>query len=202
MESNRREITNPAVLQYIGRILEQGTTLSKLILDRTNLACGKVFTFMPLEITLDRLMPSNPRAYNDWLPISKPALPNRLFVEYLTRHLCENPGEICVFAEVLMRAGEAMSDDEKKLLHTYESEVYFILTSEQLQRSLDVQQLIQSVLGGWGAIITLTSFASPDFSKEELTRQLSQEQLQILAKRSTAIVVRAYDGGGVLVWQR
>ncbi len=195
-----REISNPVVLRYIHQVFGWGTTLPQLLAAQLELSKGEVFTFVPPEMSQAELMPVDPSMYDTWIQLPDPILHRQLFIQYLETYLTNNPGGICVLAETLLRAGESMSEDEHRTHYLYGEDVYFMFTEDQRNR-IDIPQLIRAVLKGRGAVVVFTSLPDGLQGLAE-DKNLTKEQLQALAQSTIAFAVGAYDGAGVLIWEK
>jgi len=202
MKRYRKRITNPIALEYLLQHLRgqcEGT-FPRLLLSQPDFTHGELVTLMPDEVTEDRLMFTYPAAYDRWIDIAQPRSPFTLFTRYLEEYLQQDARRLCLLVEVLYRAGSALLADEQKVSHTYEDEIYFLLTRDSLA-IVNVEQLLHNIHAGWCALTVMTSVPGDPQSLIART-PLTHGDLQVLAEQVTAIAVSAFDGQGFIIWER
>ncbi len=184
-------------ISYIRDRLENGITLSRILLQRSDLEEGEVVTFLPSDIEVDS------EALKRFGAGGK-ALGN--VDSYLTVRTQEflNAGEsrVCLFEDALLSSTAPFLSSplmEGIRVLFYESEVYYLLTKEDVESDIVPKTITKAKSWLFTAIMTHT-LKDDSFSLESKT--ISLTELEVLAARAEKIIIGAYDGEGYLIWSK
>lgn len=182
----------PEAIAYIRNQLSLGKTLASY-LDRLPLERGKTIAYLPASVSAK----TSKNFENGHVGSTRQTLPKLL--DFVSQYLVKPGKRYAVFEKSFARA------DDKSIRWTIEHlffhgiEVYSFLTekdyaSEQLKFALTAP-------GGYYFIGALTSLSvnRPDIQERPV---VSEDFLEQLATRAEHILVGAYDGEAVLIWNR
>ena len=183
--------------KYIVKRLEMGLSLAQSILAKHNIEVGTVTTCFddfvdPIRIqqmTAERLSGGK---------VSDTGLSVDCLIDSIAEHLGKRANNVCML--------ESFADPEFPFMQrtalpykVYENEVYFVLTPNHLSRR-EIDDSIGTAQSPWLLIGAMTSV--PDHRTWEEKKELSQEDVEVLATRVEKVFVMAFDEEGYLIWSK
>lgn len=207
----RRSVDKDVVIEYIEGQLEQGGALARLLQKHLNLASGGAWTYLPPEIThdvasdlaygavtppvdeKDQIVGENYVA----VPVSKPSRP--LIVELAVRFLSTHDCAFCVFEDALVRASDPVKSLEIAKYMIYRDEVLYYADREDADPA-SISHLLSVVeshilIGAFLCVRDGTLIF-------QARRKLTTDDLEMIAGGTEALLLRAYDGQGYIVWSK
>jgi|CXWL01.1.fsa_nt_gi hypothetical protein len=183
-------------IEYIRSQLELGReydrTLPQLVLQRVPLDKGQVTAYLPRGTTLkDRLdfeggILFEPMDYG-------------YIADFVANHLANGPEQHGIFQDNFASDSSPVFEDEHLKLFFYQSEVYYFLANDDMDKDRIIETL--KTYGDYPSIAVLTSL--PKNERRILHRdQIEQGLLEKLVDRVEHLLVGAYDEEVKLVWSR
>ena len=223
MSEAYKEITlGPEAVDYVRDRLVKEKTLAKLLLDRGDLDKGKITAFLPTDADLSKVsdfsrggvLPAPPpETYHHYttpdgtktVMAPVPGTSNQLAAmvqEFLNR----SDKRIGLFESAVAKPTDGfLSTPKAKDLRvmTFQEDVYYLLKAnddrEMIHKTL---QYAKSYLV-LGVLVHLTDKDKFLFLDEDsLRKELTLDQLKVLANQTEKIIIGAYDGEGYLIWRR
>ncbi|HEX9930047.1 MAG TPA: hypothetical protein VGB02_16055 [Pyrinomonadaceae bacterium] len=200
-------------VNYIRECLSNGGTLSKFLLQNQNLNYGSVATYLPSTISNEfakdfetggKLPPfmDSPQfldASDKKLAlVPKPNI-DHLLVKEITDHLKERKENICLFEDAWANPKDHFLITSDVEFSTYNDEVFYILNGENVS-SKEILKTIRYARS-WLFLGFLTSKSKTIVSDESI-KFLTIDELELLAEKTTKVIVGAYDGEGFLIWNK
>jgi len=199
-------------IEYLKQALLDGLSLCQLVYKHVPLECGKVTTFLPLEISQKEaedyesggkiLTPPNQRKTvvdkngNKW--IMEPVLNNlSLILPEIQSYLLKNDKRVFVFENALSNAKDPGLTTRKSELWFYGDEVYHAVSLKQ--GSLSSTQIAIQEAASYRLVGIGTCFLKSGDSA--VRRIISEKDLEVLARNAEVIIFHAYDGEGYLIWR-
>lgn len=210
MTCHERELGNSA-RRYIEQCLAEGHTLARNLLAALDLGTGRVTTWLPLTVSDEaahqfdqggKLPPSNDPARTcaakDGKVLRMTPTPNTdtYLVRAIQTHLCEGSQYCAIFEHPYARPSDPFLVDHEPPCSIFQDEVYYCLArpdSEEAKIQVTIRAAIPRALIG---VLTV----QPSTVKACASRSLTANELKTWAKRTTRIVVGAYDGEGYVSW--
>jgi hypothetical protein len=223
MSEAYKEITlGPGAVDYIRDRLAEGKTLAKFLLDRTDLDTGKVSTFLPFDADLSKVnnfsrggvLPTPPPETHHHFTapdgtktvmVPVPGTSNQLGA-IIQEFLKQGDAQICLFESAVAKPTDGfLSTSNAKDLRvlTFQEDVYCLLKEnddpEKIEKSL---RYAKSFLV-FGVLVHLSDKDKVlPLDADSPGKELTLDELKVLAEETEKIVVGAYDGEGYLIWSR
>ena len=220
MSDTYKEITlEPEAVDYIRDRLAEGKMLAKFLLDRTDLDKGRVTTYLPSDADLSKI---NNFSSGEVLPTPPPETHHHYTTANGTRTLMvpvhntstqlaamiqaflkQEDARICLFESAVANPTDGfLSTPNAKDLRvlSFQENVYYLLKQqddrEKIQKTLRYAKSFR-VLG------VLVHLSKDKFLNEDSVRkELTLDELKVLAEETEEIIIGAYDGEGYLIWRR
>lgn len=219
MTAGYRQISlGSEALAYLRRQLSQGNTLAHCLLQRKDLAQGKMTTYLPRYVDAETaryqfkegiLREPSPRHHRRILSLDgsvSTLVPKGSMETYLIRTLKQTLSNreesCCLFENVEVRAGDPWLSSTDALLPVawkYGSEVYFMFTKKTATIHV-IRHAIRVANACWYFLGIVA--AQPKRRLPNGTHELTKARLKELAQQTERIIVGAYDGEGYLIWKR
>jgi len=223
MSDAYKEITlGPEAIDYIRDRLAEGKTLAKFLLDRGDLDKGSVITFLPSDADLSRM---NNFSRGGVLPAPPPETHHHYTTANGTRTLVvpvpdtstqlaamiqeflkQEDARICLFESAVAKPtdGFLSTPNAKDLcVLTLDEDVYFLLKEND-----DLEMIDKTLRYAKSYLVlgVLVHFSDKDqflsLDEDPLRKELTVDELKVLAEKTEKIIVGAYDGEGYLIWSR
>jgi hypothetical protein len=211
----------PAALDFIKKErLAVGRTLARLLLDTLDLDSGRMSVFFPPGLSLDQLqedfeggvLPPPPESewlhyvQDDGMKVTLTPVPeaNSNLIAIALRHVRAKEEHLCIFEDPIRAPGQWASDAEARML-VFQDEVYHLVRKLSVDDG-DPDRTLRDALrdardAACQMIGALTSLP-PENAITATQRELTLEQLQLMAERTVKLFAMAYDGEGYLIWHR
>jgi hypothetical protein len=216
MNSSYKEISfGPEAIRYIRESLQDRRTLSRYLLQNTDLDQGRVTTVLPSNV-------SDESAKQFTIGGKLPLPLERSIFHYKDPHgkqwrvepTPSSAGVLTTIIQTYLNAGGqrlCLFEDEwrqpeypaiKRIgtrILFFQNEVYHVLTERDIDRNI-IAQTVKNANGD--VIIGVMMPLSKDIVLHYKERAINQEQLQALAVCTEKIIIGAYDGEGYLIWSK
>lgn len=206
----RYNLSLDPTLQYVKKTLDNANTLSSVLLKLIDFDEGNFFTLLPEKSNIERLyefesgivLPQNPeqKYASDETKATFATIPtikNELS-ELIMQNININNKLSCIIDDVIRYATDKFHMElfnEHGL--SYGKEVYYLLKNKEISSKL-ILRCLEKSSSFWHSLIILTL---SDFNN--YTGQiLSLEKIKEVCRKSTAIIVEAYDAEGYVFWEK
>jgi hypothetical protein len=207
----------PAALDFIRKErLTVGRTLARLLLDTLDLDSGRVSVFFPPGLSLDQLqedfesmgmLPFPPESewltfvQDDGMRVTATPIPeaNSDLIAIALRHVRGKEEHLCIFEDPMKAPGQWASDAETRIL-VFQDEVYHLVQGLSVDEG-DVDKALRDAKSAWEMIGALTSLPQEN-AITATQRELTLQQLRLMAERTVKLFTVAYDGEGYLIWHK
>jgi|GEM_PF-1123840 len=220
MSDAYREITlGPEAVDYIRDRLAEGKTLAKFLLTRGDLDKGRVTTFLPSDADLSKInnfsrggvLPTPPPETHHHYTTANGTRTLMVPVPGTSTHLAamiqaflkQGDARICLFESAVAKPtdGFLSTPDAKDLcVLTLDEDVYFLLKENDDREMIDKTLRYTKSFRVLGVLVHLSEDKFLD--EDSVRKELTLDELKVLAEDTEQIVVGAYDGEGYLIWSR
>ncbi len=199
--------------EYIKGILRNGKTLAKCLLERPDLEQGKIVTFLPPSVSAEAArefnwggkFPTPPES--EWMRgadcVIVPIPGNYDYLDgRIKTFLRGGSGRFCIMEDFCSQPGDLCLADSRTPIATFGQDVYVFLPSGDFEQNTIEQAMGEAntnIAVEIGALTSLPDTTNFPFHGE---RDLSLDELRILAQRAETLFIGAYDGEGYLIWER
>ena len=183
---------NSYICEQLAEMVECGNTLAMYLLKTKTWDKGTVTTFFPQELGLDEA-----KDFAGGFKLS-PKTSLTLLTRILRQYLDESASNFVVLNEPLLTPSDPrfpLVDPAIVLIHN--DEVYYGISTASGFFEEDIQQAIIKASPGWYFFCTMTSV---DNTNSIGTREITADDLCMLAMNAKAIAMIAYDSEGYLFW--
>ena len=222
MSEAYKEITlGPEAVDYVRDRLVTGKTLAKLLLDRGDLDKGKITAFLPTDADLSKVnnfsrggvLPAPPlETYHHYttpdgtktVMAPVPGTSNQLAAmvqEFLNR----SDKRIGLFESAVAKPTDGfLSTPNAKDLRvlSFQGNVYYLLkhqdNSEKIEKTLRYAKSFRAL----GVLVHLSKDKFLPFGEDSVPKELTLDELKVLAEETEKMIIGAYDGEGYLIWTR
>lgn len=178
-------------LAHVRDRLAHGRSLSRLVLERLDLASGTVTTEVPAELSRDAIRNL------DWGGVGATDPSRSRQIQVICEHLHSEPGAVAVFEDQLARSTDSTLREYPTKILTLADEVYHFLdfrdaNSHAVETTLSYQASAGSEIGFLSVIDSplATSFPS----------EVSSADLIGVAQGVVAVLVDVFDGESFAIW--
>ncbi len=220
MSDAYKEITlGPEAVDYIRDLLAEGKTLGKFLLDRGDLNKGRVTTFLPSEADLSKVnnfsrggvLPTPPpethhhfTAPDGTKTVMVPVLgTGKQLAAMIQEFLGGNDERICLFESAVAKPTDGfLSTPNAKDLRvlSFQENVYYLLKQQDDREKIEKALRYAKSFRVLGVLVHLSKDKFLD--EDSVRKELTLDELKVLAEETEKIVVGAYDGEGYLIWSR
>jgi len=220
MSDAYKEITlGPEAVDYIRDRLAEGKTLAKFLLDRGDLNKGRVTTFLPSEADLSKV---NNFSRGGVLPTPPPETHHHYTAPDGTKtvmvpvpdtstelaamiqgFLQQGDARICLFESAVAKPTDGfLSTPNAKDLRvlSFQENVYYLLKRQDDREKIEKTLRYAKSFRVLGVLVHLSKDKFLD--EDSVRKELTLDELKVLAEETEKIVVGAYDGEGYLIWTR
>lgn len=194
-------------INYIKFVLNGGKTLSYCILKNCNLDYGKVKTCLPPNFKDDvNIFDYNKNILSDSfinnIPNNIPTKTDSLLAQIIESYLGIGGGNVCILEDAAANA------DAPCMMHVIEDsdtlvfgqEVYYILCNKGVMDNKKIEKRIHYAKSLWHFVCIFTSLTKGEIMS--LKKDITEHELNLLAKNTVKIAIGAYAGNGYLIWQK
>lgn len=222
MSDTYKEITlGPEAVHYIRDRLAEGKTLAKFLLDRADLNKGRVTTFLPSNADLSKI---NNFSRGGVLPAPPPETHHHYTTPDGTKtvmvpvpgtgtHLAamiqefleQGDARICLFESAVAKPTDGfLSTPNAKDLRVlpFQEDVYYLLKQQDDREKIDKTLRYAKSYLVLGVLVHLSKDKGLLLDEDSLRKELTLDELKVLAEETEKIIVGAYDGEGYLIWRR
>lgn len=220
MSEAYKEITlGPEAIDYITGRLAEGKTLAKFLLDRADLNKGRVTTFLPSSVDLSKI---NHFSRGGVLPTPPPETHRQNTTPDGTRtvmvptpdtstHLAamiqefleQGDARICLFESAVAKPTDGfLSTANAKDLRvlTLQENVYYLLKQQDDREKIEKTLRYAKSFRVLGVLVHLSKDKFLD--EDSVRKELTLDELKVLAEETEEIIIGAYDSEGYLIWRR
>ena len=220
MSDTYKEITlGPEAVDYIRDRLAEGKTLAEFLLDRADLNKGRVTTFLPSNADLSKVNnfssggilsappPEMHRHYMTPHGIRMVPVPNTStqLAAIIQEFLKQGDVRVCLFESAVAKTTDGfLSTPNAKDLRvlSFQGNVYYLLkhqdNSEKIEKTLRYAKSFRAL----GVLVHLSKDKFLPFDEDSAPKELTLDELKVLAEETEKMIIGAYDGEGYLIWSR
>ncbi len=203
---------------YIQEQLSSGRTLAHCILEKKNLEEGKTATILPSYVPMSvargqfrqGVLKEPPPTHSKRVTkgglayrlVQKPTMDSHV-AGYISDFLRSRENRYCLFEDVQAEPQDPWlsSPRARKLtIVRYNSEIYYGV-SRYSSDPKTVLQTIKYANAGWYCLGIMVTLPPTSLARLKTRKQLTKEELCVLAERAEEIIIGAYDGESYLIWK-
>jgi hypothetical protein len=194
-------------ITYLKDRLSCGNTLANILLQNCDFEVGSIFTILPANISDEVAkefktggkLPSLLAADYEQSNLEPIADMDSQLVTDIHVFLSANEGHVCVFEDASAERNYPFLQALDTRFSFFNDEVYHLLSHEDL----DDNKILKTIRAArsW-LFIGIMASVSQDISLSLEHKDLTMDDLNLLAKGTEKIIVGAYDGEGYLIWDR
>lgn len=196
----KNDVTQKA-LPFFKEYLGYGKTFSQLFLKGHSLNLGEIFSYFPHDIDLSGISNFRHSVLFSQHTKTSSYQSEDVLVAIIKQFLARGKNNICIFEDSNAKPTDPyflnLKLDIPWLGHA--DEVYYILNNDMNAKE-KIFQVIRHA-SSWltiGALVSLRSEIKFSFAQKKITNN----QLKLLARDTTSIILGAYDGEGYLIWEK
>lgn len=206
----KRKLEFEKAHRYIKRCLENGKTLSGLLLENQDLKLGVIETYIPCNAsensslnfefggTISASESTVVEEFKDSFGIEPIYNTDRYLVEEIYDFLTPNKFGVCVFEDESAEASDPFLKNLSTDVRYFGDEVYHFINSDMPDK-VKIKKTI-SVSRSWLFVGVLTFFEPKSF--DLTSANISKEDIRKFAEQAKHIIVGAYDKEGFLIWSK
>lgn len=190
-------------INYIKFVLNGGKTLSCCILKNCNLDYGKVKACLPTNFNDDvNIFDYNRKILSSSIINNIPTKTDSLLAQIIESYLEIGGGNICILEDAAANADAPcmmhIIEDSDTLI--FGQEVYYILSNKGVMDNKKIEKTIHNAKSLWHFVCIFTSLTKGEIMS--LKKDITEHELNLLAKNIVKMAIGAYAGNGYLIWQK
>jgi hypothetical protein len=201
----------PKAVEYIRECLGYANTLGECLLARADLATGKVTTYLPADVTDEE---AHNFTWGGKLPRGRQQIVGGARIEEVdaketTAHLVSvirsfmatRENAVCILSDSMSKPSDPCLAKAKAKWVCYRDEVYVVVAGGSATEE-EVDQAFGEAGSGWWSSLVGALTSHPQQGAFQKQREITAEDLKLLAERAETIVVGAYDMEGFVIWHK
>ncbi len=197
MNYERIELGKQAKL-YVQDRLSIGLGLSSNILRLHRILDGNVETYLPRTSRSARINELSCMQFKHG-GITRPEDSLAILVDLACKFLGSDNDRLCIFENPNAQIPLNWSSEFTSYALSSGNDVYNLALGTSHDKA-DIETAILESKSGWIFIGVMTSF--PDISRLARRREITNEEIELLAERAEHIIIGAFDGEGYLIWSK
>lgn len=209
---SERQLGRSALL-HIRKRLQAGKTFANRLLEALDLEEGIVITYLPDNVSDEgahefrhggKLPPADESTWRRGPGVI--FIPKENTDEWLTARiesfLSKSSERVCIFEEGIARASDpfwSKKDGKREFVAFVGDEVYYVVRSAETADQ--VSDAVNYASSAWPGSLGALTTADPD-DPILINREIDPAQWPVLAARTEALIVGAYDAESYLIWSR
>lgn len=203
------KLENNKTLTFFIDKVKEGKKIANEILKFQDLQNGSFFTFLPTNISYEKLYDFRNGGLLKENPIEeivvldqkykareKPKLNNELSL-FIFNELLKNNKLSSIFEDYLSLLTDPHLNLFNRIGLSYENEIYYLIDKRNLDRKL-ILDCIKEIDLAWHSVVILSEINLEETS----TKKITEKQISEICKQISCIIIGAYDGEGYVFWKR